>query len=79
MVERGTNALLIESENTCFWSLPKKDWTVDKDGNTVFNKVHSPAKIEDNLRTKPQPPKNWGRIGSYKERWGDGKELSAQR
>lgn len=62
MVERGTNALLIESENTCFWSNPKKDWTVDKDGNTVFNKVQTKSKIEDvlkNLRliNPPQPVK----------------------
>lgn len=78
MVERGTNALLIESENTCFWSLPKKDWTVDKDGSTVFNKAHSPTKIKDSLTEFMRPPpKNWDRTGGYKEKWGQG--LSAER
>lgn len=69
MVERGTNALLIESENTCFWAKPKQDWKVNADGSTTFNKVKNASKNDQMqphinpslfLRTNKSNPERFG-------------------
>lgn len=54
-VERGTNAILIES--ACFWTKPKEDWTVSGTVTTFNKKVNNKLQVDLQLWARGSTPK----------------------